>query len=1002
MPLVIVPSTLDAVETSLSGTYGKYIINIENIPSPTYGKVFAIHRDHTGYLWFGTTNGLYRYDGNEVRVFDVDPDRSHPEQFITSIIQYGDTALLLGTWGGLRLFDLINERVVPFLNTVSFGDGRIEALVQDARDRIWIGTRTAGVFCYDAERDSVRRFVATDPEVSTRVIRLMVDHAGIVWVGTFNGLFTLDPESGTMTRCRPGAPNPLSHEIWALDEDESGRIMVGTRGGLFVIDRSAMALRRVPFAGVHNAAINAIAHSSSRMLWFGVLGKGVSARIDDTVIQFPSLSERKEGISDPYANVLYVDPTSDREKLLLWIGTRGAGVDKLTMHRNPFTNFSRDGNLPIHGNGAILTLCRTADTTMWLGLWGGGLNAMRFSGETYSLAAHYHHNEADPASLPDNTVTCLHEDRAGTLWVGTEAGLAALRPGRQRFDIYRHRDGDPHTQAGDVTWSFLEDGAGRLWVCTREGVSWCNVRPPEQRRIFASPAVPAIPGRGATVTGVAADGAGRIWLLLAEGGLYSPDPPRMIIDSVDTNTTAQRIRWYGIHKDRQGLFWLSTTAGMKTFDPATGQLTSIESSDLQGAHIHDIADDAEGTLWLSTAIGLVRYDRQSGTYKRYSESQGLAFRELMSEFFHDQDGRLSVGGLDGFVSFHPTEVTTYRRPPTVVLTGLSIFGKVAEPSLLHARSLALPYDQNSLSFSFAALDYVDPERNRYAYRMTGIDAGWTSSGHRHFANYTNVEPGTYRFEVRGTNSDDVWSETEASLVITIVPPYWRTWWFRGVSVVLLIAVVYAVYRYRMRKLLELERLRFGIASDLHDDVGSNLSAIAMASRSVQRSPELSGRTRAKIAEIYDTAVLTSERMKDIVWFIRPENDTLDDLFLRMRDVASTMLDEMEVGFSAPRVGDSFVCPIHFKRSVFLAFKEIVTNIAKHAAATRATIDIGLREREINMTVADNGRGFDVAGRHRGTGMASLQRRARDIGGTCTVTSVPGGGTTVMFTGRIRA
>jgi signal transduction histidine kinase len=446
------------------------------------------------------------------------------------------------------------------------------------------------------------------------------------------------------------------------------------------------------------------------------------------------------------------------------------------------------------------------------------------------------------------------------------------------------------------------------------------------------------------------------------------------------------------------MFWLSTRVGLASFDPESGRYTRHTIGELSDAHIFGIHVDKQNDLWLSTEIGLARYNPKTHSFTRFDEKDGIGFAELRSGFFKNARGRLFVGGLDGFAEFDPDSIHTTSHPPEIAVTTFSIFEKELPISTIASGEIHLSHNQNVLSFSFAALDYTDPLRNRFAYRMIGVSNDWIEAGTRNYASYANLNSGTYMFQVRGCNSNNVWNETGSSLAIIIAPPYWQAWWFRLVVAGLILGAMYTAYRYRLKKLLDLERLRLRIANDLHDDVGSNLSAIAMASRTAQRAPELSKTTKKKLAEIYETAVQTSEGMKDLVWFIKPEDDSLDDLLLRMKDTASSLLGETPFDFHSPREQNSATITIDFKRNVFLAFKEIMTNITKHAMASRVEIHVTLHDHVFEMVIHDNGSGFDPNAHHRGNGLQSLQKRAHQIGGSCKITSAPDQGTTVTFSG----
>ncbi len=986
---------------------GKYLINIENIPSPAYGLVFTILRDKRGFLWFGTTHGLQKYDGYSVKVYEI-PAQKFEGPSVTSMIEYGDSLILLATRRGLWTFNFKTEQFNPFLPNIEFGDGRIGALLQDGLGKLWIGTRTAGLFCYDPATKAVRRYTGNDGLSDSTVVQVIVDHSGIVWIATHHGLNSFIPETGRFVQYHS---NPLdkhtlsSDEIEVIHEDAAGELWIGTTKGLQKFDRRTGSMQRVDVAVGELSDVKAITHDAAGIIWIGIAGAGLFSYEHGSLTQLAPSGGNGQKISDPFIVTLYVDPSSTANDLLMWVGTRGGGVDEVRMTKNPFACFTRNQNLPIRGNGAILTLSENKSGTLWVGLWGGGLDALRYEDGSYKFVAHYMNNSREPFSLPDNSVNAIAFDHDGHNWIGTNRGLAEFHPGTQRFTVYLHAADDSLSIAGNLVGKIFEDSRGRLWICTDGGLSELIRGTPNRFKNWLNRREDAHSlGRfsgGNLISDIVEDHSGNLWVSMYGGGVNMLGPNGQytrFLNPIDVERTRQN--WiYNLHEDQNGIFWLSTDGGLLTFDPASGTFSSVPSKDLHDAHINDITHDDNGMIWLSTGIGLVRYDPRTVTFKRYDESQGLPFRELMSEFYR-AGTKMYFGGLDGLCAFYPDSMKTTSAAPSIVITGFSIFDNPMPATFFSAPEIDLRHDQNFFSFSFAALDYGNALRNRYLYRMNGVDVDWVNAGNRNYASYTNLDPGSYTFQVKGAGSENVWNESGTSVVITITPPYWQTWWFRFFAAITVAGITYSLYRYRFKTIVELERLRLRIANDLHDDVGSNLSAIALASRSAERSPELSEPTRLKLREIYEIAVQTSKDMKDLVWFVRPENDTLEDLLEQMKDTAAGLLGEMNVEFHFPRGGESDSIGIDFKRNVFLAYKEIVTNVAKHSNATRVEIDAKVRDRMFELIVLDNGKGFDARSSHRGNGLKNLQKRAQLVGGTCSVSSVPQGGTTVSFTARL--
>ncbi|MEO8167372.1 MAG: two-component regulator propeller domain-containing protein, partial [bacterium] len=836
----------------------RYLVNIENIPSPTFGKVHAILRDRHGFIWFGTTNGLHKYDGNEVRVLKIIGGNHEEQRFVTAIIQNGDSSLLLAAWRGLWIFNPSTEQSVPFLQNIRFGDGRISSLVEGKNHKLWIGTQTGGLFCYDRMTAQLRSYTTAEGLSDNTIICLFVDRSGIVWVGTHKGLNSLDPASGHVVqyRSRTADKNSLSFdEVMGIDEITRDELWIGTRNGLDRWNRKTDQFQRFLFNPAKPNDIWAIAHDPMGRIWFSQSEAGLFMMDNDSITQIGSPESSEKAISDPHINTLYVDPTSTATNVLLWAGTRDGGLDRLHLIQNQFSTFIRNNNLPVQGNGAFLSLCEDHRGILWAGLWGGGLNALRLSDGKATLLAHHTHDPNNKSGLPSNTVSSIVEDKTGILWIGTPDGLASLDSNRRIFTVYQHRDGDSTSLAANAINKVYLDRSGELWVCTAGGLS--RLEKGRQNRFVN---YLHNPGDGHSnvnssgrnfVSDIVEDQSGNIWATMYGGGLNrlerSGRYTRFVFPSDSDGTHESWI--YTAYQDHRGIFWLESAAGLLTFDPTTELFTRFPSEDLHQASVFGMIQDQRGFLWLSTGIGLVRLDPKNKTLTRFSESQGLPLKELNSDFFVAKGGRMLIGGLEGLTAFYPDSVIESSQAPVIAITGFSVFDKKMAASVFATPEIFLTYDQNFFSFTFAALDYAEPGRNSFEYRMDGIDANWVSAGHRNFATYTNIDPGRYVFRVKGANSENVWNEAGTSIGVVIFPPYWQTWWFRLLAAGCFVSVIYAAYRYRLHKLLDMERLRLRIANDLHDDAGSNLSAIAIMSKAILRAPELSELTRRKITDV---------------------------------------------------------------------------------------------------------------------------------------------------------
>jgi signal transduction histidine kinase len=399
--------------------------------------------------------------------------------------------------------------------------------------------------------------------------------------------------------------------------------------------------------------------------------------------------------------------------------------------------------------------------------------------------------------------------------------------------------------------------------------------------------------------------------------------------------------------------------------------------------------------------GLIRVEPEKDMVTSFDMQDGLPGNSFPYAHCLRKDGTLLFGGNRGLVAFHPDSVHENLFSPNVALTSFKIFDRVPtlDTAIAETHSLRLNYNENYFSFEFASLDFSAPQRNRFRYRLEGFDKEWTTTARR-FAYYTNVDPGEYVLRVVGSNSDGVWNSNGRTLHLVITPPYWATWWFRGLVLVVVTALLAGGYHYRVRKLLEMERMRLRIAGDLHDDIGSSLGSIALLSDLIRNSGNLAPDQTSLLHEISKSARHTADALRDIVWVINPAHDKLDNMVLRMKDAAASMLGNIEHSFRCSDKVMAGVLDMEFRRHVLLMYKEILHNILKHAQATRVDITIEEDDGRLMLTVVDNGVGFDSSQTFSGNGLRNLRSRAEKVGGSLEIRSVRGKGSSFILNAKI--
>ena len=882
----------------------------------------------------------------------------------------------------------------------------IFAIIQDHRGFLWVGT-SEGLNRYDGY-DFVR--YRHDPEdrsslSDNRIETLFEDRAGTLWVGTFNGANRFDERNHRFVRIAVEGAESVT--INRIREDSTGRLMFDTSIGLCRLERNEEICRLVRDPPPPLEATPAAGRTGPRM---------------------------PAGMPVPHVVL------EDRDGAL-WLGT-----DDLYRYY-PATGVLQRFQLELTGPNdlkSVRTLYQDRSGTIWAGTLGG-----LYRWDPY--ARHFSHRTHDvhnPDSLSSRLVSALYEDSSGLLWIGTiGGGLTRLDPRTNRVTRFRHDPDVPHSLSSDVVWAIHEDERGTFWVATDEGLNRLNVRSSQFRVISCPPA--GYKGHlSHAVASIAAAGPDVLWLGLFGGSVAKVDTRTSTCQSVASNevlggalvhvgpsgtlwagveglglqrldgTTGgsrhfplranaqvrrtRRTVW-AIHRGRDGMLWLGTDIGLAKFDPSNESFTRVWDPDLPSSVVYAILEDSAHRLWLSTTRGICYFDPAAPEHRRFGcfgTADGLQNTEFIRRSaLRTRDGRMFFGGLEGLTSFDPAAILrTNPIAPPVVLTDVELRNREESRHVnpVGLDAIVLSYKDYSFSFTFVALSFTNPAKNRYSYMLEGFDPDWVSPSTRRIAQYTNVPPGTYVFRVKGSNNDGVWNHEGATLRVTITPPFWQRWWFRTLSVGAIAGLLLLAHGHRVRQVLAIERIRRQVATDLHDDVGSGLSQVAILSEVAKR--DAAPAAAALMTETATLARTMRESLGDIVWAVDPRKDRLTDLVYRMRQVTLNGLesDGIAVDFHAPPDGaiDRIGLAPDRRRHLLLIFKEAVTNIGRHAQASRVSIYLTVRGRTVSLIISDDGCGFDSRDRSDGHGLQSMSRRAGELGAHLTLQSTPGAGTTI--------
>jgi ligand-binding sensor domain-containing protein/two-component sensor histidine kinase len=536
------------------------------------------------------------------------------------------------------------------------------------------------------------------------------------------------------------------------------------------------------------------------------------------------------------------------------------------------------------------------------------------------------------------------EDSKGDIWLPTLVPKNELIRWDRKTGKFRHWNADDGWPLNSVATVFRESPLGTMWIGTLDEIVRFR-----NDRFEVLPVLPK--DQPAYVRDLYIDHGGRVWVATSRYGLYRCDNPDAATPVFRTYTT------------REGLSSNSVRA---------------------------ITEDDAGFIYAGTVRGLDRIDPREPVEAHRIRHFGAADGFPNSEHnvaYRDRRGHLWFGTLGGLAEFDPSKAARLS-PPEVYVTRVRIRGEDIPLPWEGARSLRmdLSAEKNQFEIEYAGIDLRSEGSLRYEYRLVGVDAGWSQPVDHMSVNYASLPAGRLHFEVRTVTADGQVGPTLSGFDLSVEAPLWRQWWFLAIALILAGAGARALFNYRVRQLLAMERLRTRIATDLHDDIGASLTQISILSELARR-----GASRDVLADLAGIARDLVEDMSDIVWAVNPRHDRFDALAHRMRRFASDTLGDMELEFDATSLPSEFSVPLEYRRPLYLVFKEAAHNVARHSGATRAAIRIELDHASLKLTVEDNGRGFDVAAPRDGEGLNSIQRRMKDVGGQAEWESQPGSG-----------
>ena len=958
-------------------------------------RIRKIVSDSRGFLWICHRRGVSRFDGT--RFVSYGTRHGLPAGGVYDLLETRSGQYLLATLEGLFLFHPLSL-ARPFVPVGRDTDDPIavHGLVEEPSGIVWAVARD-GLYRLEVGDETVRGTKVLDAPVEApgEVDRFrggaIVGRDGSLWLPMTTGLLRRLP-GGEVEEYGEDDGLPFDNVLSVFELDD-GTILAGVTGGIARFDPTADGAsarpRWIPVPVEPPWWVFAFLQDDDGALWVGT-GEGLYKTSTSWADPRPYAHyTTANGMTQNQIAAL----ARDREGNV-WIGTESAGLMRLS--RGGLTSWLEPEGLE---ETRIASIFETLDGTLFA-YAGSRLYPLR--GGRFA-----------PVELPLPVSSrgwgwhqWILQDHLGDWWVPTAEGvfrfsgvpepedLATARP----ESTLTRRDGLP----SDSIFRLYEDSRGDVWISTISAEPDYQLSRWERRtdRIYRYGEADGIPIHAPTA--FREDAVGNLWIGFYDEGVARHRDGRFRRFTREDGVPPGLIR--SIHLDRRGRIWIAADGGLARVDdpdaerPAFARYGTVDglSSDLVSA----ITEDRFGNIYLGTDRGIDRLDPESGAIRPYTAADGLP-NSFVNAAYRDRDGGLWFGTLRGIARLIPRPEQA-RPVLEVAITAVGIAGEPHEVSALgetEVRPVRIPAARNRVRIEFGAVAFDPGERPRFQYRLEGASGDWSEPSDSRWVDYANLAPGSYRFAVRSIGPDGALGESPASFAFTVAPPFWRTGWFLGAVALAIAGVALAVHRLRVARAVEMERVRTRIATDLHDDIGSSLSRIAILTELLQRKVDPESKTvHAPLERIAGLSRELVDSMSDIVWAINPKRDRWSDIVFRMRRFAADAFTGREIDFAFhadPVEGEVRLGP-DVRREVYLVFKESVNNTVRHSGCRRAEVRLGIAGQRLRLEVRDDGNGFDPEEEFEGQGLTSMRRRVERLGGTLEIDSDPGEGTRVRF------
>lgn len=972
----------------------KHITRASGLP---VDEVTCLAQDSTGFIWIGSKEGLFRFDGFNYKNFYHTPGniQTIPNNYISKLFVDTQGLLWIGTNAGVALMKN-NGQILTTINseTQSLFSKNSNAIfdIQEDKNTTWISTGD-GLFSLTKKNNQVTNIKKHDFQkdfsYSTNVFGVFnIDDKNRLWICTLHGLVIYDPGKKELfhTLNNPDSLSILDEKnafrnIWIDKENRTVRYATWEPAvRLYDIDEnkittiySGKSAKRPDYSTLTSSFLK----DDHGTLWISS-GKGIQT-FNYTTEQI--ISHESDNSYSLLSNSI-ISLMQDKEGSIWAATSEGISITRPYLQSLVNLSYNSVNEFPF-AKWAVNTIIPVSFNLFLIGTYAG--DGLYSTDASFNVQEHY--------SFGTNKYDWIwkYSRHADKIYISAQGGNLLYDIKTQQLKKLT----EPPFDTFHPIFTFATAKDSTIWM-SRYYNDFMHYNPVTKN--FKKYSLQQL-GEEPSILQLSMDNEKNLWLLSSTAGIFKFDVNKeKITERLSANKNGLLETHILFLKDiGEELLIGYRSKGISLYHKQKKTYRHFSRSDgLVSNSVKDALQTDKETVWIATGNGLSRFDLSTNTFTNYSYYDGILQNDFQC-ITQLPDGRLAAGNSKGLVHFSPSEINTQLELSAPIITAINVYGEeLAVDSFSAKYPLHIPSNKNYFSFEYISLQYQNNLQIEYAYMLDGFNKDWIMSGTRRFASYSNVTGGNYKLRIKARLPGGEWVESKFILPVIVHTAFYKKVWFYIVLAILLAAIIYSIFRYRLSQVIRLEKIRHTISSDLHDEVGATLSSISIFSEMAKQVVPDNSKAEGFLKKIGDRSRDSIDKMSDIIWSINPENDSIEQMLIRMKNFVNETVEgkDIAVHWEESEMISKLRLGMPQRKNLYLLFKEVIINAVKYADAKNISVQLAAQNKMLYLTIKDDGKGFSFELIKPGNGIKNIKHRAVLLNGSAEIESSPDNGTTV--------